>query len=104
VEIILNLKALSLRINDNETHTLVIDTDKPGVVRAKDIQAPAAVEIVNPQMPICTLEEGAHLKMEMTAKRGAAMFPRRGTRCRTSPSDHPRRFYFLAHTQGQFSR
>ncbi|HPU01488.1 MAG: DNA-directed RNA polymerase subunit alpha [Firmicutes bacterium] len=75
VEIILNLKALSLRINDNETHTLVIDTDKPGVVRAKDIQAPAAVEIVNPQMPICTLEEGAHLKMEMTAKRGRGYVP-----------------------------
>lgn len=75
IEIILNLKSLSMRIHDNETHTLVIDTDKPGVVRAKDIQAPAGVEILNPQLAICTLEEKASLKMEMTAMKGRGYVP-----------------------------
>ncbi len=75
IEIILNLKALSMRINDAEPQTLVIDTDKPGVVRAKDIQAPAEVEILNPQMAICTLEEKAHLRMEMTAMKGRGYVP-----------------------------
>src|SRR5690606_36118079 len=75
IEIILNLKALSMRINDAEPQTLVIDTDKPGVVRAKDIQAPAEAEILNPQMAICTLEEKARLRMEMTAMKGRGYVP-----------------------------
>lgn len=75
IEIILNLKSLSMRIRDSEPQNLVIDTDKPGVVRAKDIQAPAGVEILNPQLAICTLEEKAHLKMEMTAMKGRGYVP-----------------------------
>jgi DNA-directed RNA polymerase subunit alpha len=75
IEIILNLKSLSMRIQDSEPQNLVIDTDKRGVVRAKDIQVPAGVEILNPQLAICTLEENAHLKMEITAMRGHGYVP-----------------------------
>ena len=75
IEIILNLKSLSMRIQDSEPQNLVIDTDKPGVVRAKDILAPAGVEILNPQLAICTLEEKAHLRMEMTAMKGRGYVP-----------------------------
>lgn len=75
IEIILNLKSLSMRIRDSEPQNLVIDTDKPGIVRAKDIQMPAGVEILNPQLAICTLEEKAHLKMELTAMKGHGYVP-----------------------------
>ncbi|HOB29124.1 MAG: DNA-directed RNA polymerase subunit alpha [Dethiobacteria bacterium] len=75
IEIILNLKSLSMRIQDTEPQVLVIDMDKPGVVRAKDIQAPAGVEILNPQLAICTLEENARLYMEMTAMKGRGYLP-----------------------------
>ncbi len=75
IEIILNLKSLSMRIRDSEPQNLVIDTDKPGIVRAKDIQVPAGVEILNPQLAICTLEEKAHLKMELTAMKGHGYVP-----------------------------
>ncbi len=75
IEIILNLKSLSMRIHDSEPQELVIDTDKSGVVRAKDILAPAGVEILNPQLAICTLEEKAHLRMEMTAAKGRGYVP-----------------------------
>lgn len=75
IEIILNLKSLSMRIQDGEPQTLVIDVSRPGVVRAEDIQAPAGVEILNPQLVICTLEEDARIYMEMTAMKGRGYVP-----------------------------
>lgn len=75
IEIILNLKALSMKIYSNEPQTLVIDTDQPGVVRAKDIKAPADVEILNPRLLICTLEDNARLYMEMTAVNSRGYVP-----------------------------
>lgn len=85
IEIILNLKSLSMRIHDSEPQNLIIDTDKPGVVRAKDIQAPAGVEILNPQLPVCTLEEKAHLRMEMTATKGRGYVPAERNKAANQP-------------------
>ncbi|NMD43491.1 MAG: DNA-directed RNA polymerase subunit alpha, partial [Firmicutes bacterium] len=75
IEIILNLKSLSMRIQDAEPQVLVIDVNRAGVVRAEDIQAPAGVEILNPQLAICTLEEDARIYMEMTAMKGRGYVP-----------------------------
>ena len=38
IEIILNLKSLSMKIHSDEPQTLIIDTDQPGEIRAKDIR------------------------------------------------------------------
>ncbi len=75
IEIILNLKAISLKIHSDEPQTLTIDTDQPGAVKAKDINAPADVEILNEEQHICTLEENARLYMEMTAVNGRGYVP-----------------------------
>ena len=75
IEIILNLKSLSMKIHSTEPQTLILDTDKPGTVRAQDIKAPAEVEILNPQLPICTLEEDARLYLEMTAVNNRGYIP-----------------------------
>ncbi len=75
IEIILNLKSLSMRIQDPGPHVLIIDADSPGVIRARDIQAPAGVDILNPQLPICTLAEDARIYMEMTAMKGRGYVP-----------------------------
>jgi DNA-directed RNA polymerase subunit alpha len=75
IEIILNLKALSLKIHSDEPQTLIIESEDQGVVRAGDIKAPAEVEILNPQLPIATLEEGGRLYMEMTAMNGRGYVP-----------------------------
>ncbi|HOL17885.1 MAG TPA: DNA-directed RNA polymerase subunit alpha [Bacillota bacterium] len=75
IEIILNLKNLSMKIHSNEPQTLILDTDKPGVVRARDIKAPAEVEILNPDLPICTLEEDARIYMELTAVNNRGYVP-----------------------------
>lgn len=75
IEIILNLKSLSMKIHSNEPRTLILDTDNPGVVRAQEIKVPADVEILNPQLLICTLEENARIYMEMTAVNNRGYVP-----------------------------
>lgn len=68
--IILNIKKLILKIQDDEIHTLRISKTGPGTVLAQDIICPDGVEVLNGDMYICTLEEGASLEMELQAKSG----------------------------------
>lgn len=70
--IILNLKQLILKIDisDNNTYTLRIQETGPCVVTAGDIQCPEGVQVLNPDLPICTLSAGKEFNMEMKAKLG----------------------------------
>ncbi len=74
-EILMNLKALRLKIHAAEPQLLIVDAEGKGEIRAKDIQAPADVEILNPELLIATLEEEGRLYMEITASRGRGYFP-----------------------------
>jgi len=69
-EIILNLKGLSLKIHSDEEKVLEIDADGEGNVLAGDIRADSDVEILNPDLHIATLAEGARLHMRIFAGRG----------------------------------
>lgn len=70
--IILNLKELVLRIDDdrNEPKRLEITAEGPGTVYAKDIKLPALVKVINPGLEICHLAEGGKIHMTMYAKNG----------------------------------
>lgn len=74
-EIILNLKGLSLKVHDDQEHFLRLDVSGPGEILAGDIQVDEAVEIVNPDLYICTLNEGAQLSMEMRVGQGRGYVP-----------------------------
>jgi DNA-directed RNA polymerase subunit alpha len=69
-EILLNLKALRMKIHSQEPQVLIVDVQGEGEVRAGDIKAPAEVEILNPDLVIATLEESGKLYMEITAQVG----------------------------------
>lgn len=69
-EIILNLKRLSLKIHSDEEKILIIDAENGGEITAADIRADSDVDIMNPDLHIATLTEGAHLYMELHAGRG----------------------------------
>jgi DNA-directed RNA polymerase subunit alpha len=69
-EIILNVKQLALRIDSEGEKTLTIDATKEGVVTAADIKTDADVEILNPDLYICTVAKGGKLHAEMTAHTG----------------------------------
>ena len=69
-EIIVNLKNVRLKFDDNEEKALRIDYNGEGEVTAGDIITDGTVEILNPDLHIATISEGGSLKMEMTADRG----------------------------------
>lgn len=75
IEIILNLKAVSLKIHSEEPQILLIETEEAGEIKAVDIKAPSEVEILNPEHRICTLEEGSRLFIEMNAVNGRGYIP-----------------------------
>jgi DNA-directed RNA polymerase subunit alpha len=69
-ELIVNLKNVRLRFDENEEKTLRIEHKGEGEVTAGDIIADSSVEILNPDLHIATISEGGSLVMEMTADRG----------------------------------
>ncbi len=69
-DIILNLKSLSLKVHGDELQVIRIDAKGPGEVLASDIIRSSQVEVLNPDLHIATLDNGAHLVMEMTVEKG----------------------------------
>ena len=68
--IILNIKKLILKIQDDEVYTLRISKRGPGEVTGADIICPEGVEILSKDHYICTLEEDGVLEMELQARVG----------------------------------
>lgn len=74
-EIIVNLKNVRLKFDENEEKTLHINFNGEGEVKAGDIQTDGTVEILNPDLHIATVSEGGHLVIELTANRGRGYVP-----------------------------
>ena len=69
-DIILNLKQIPLKMHTDTTKTLYVRVDKAGEVRARDIEADADIEILEPDAHIATVAEHGKLHMELRVKRG----------------------------------
>jgi DNA-directed RNA polymerase subunit alpha len=69
-DIILNIKALRLSMDDATPRTLLIDKTGEGPVLASDIQAPTGVHVLDPNQHIATLSKGGRLHVEMTCAMG----------------------------------
>ncbi len=70
VEIILNIKNLHVKLNEPGPKVVYINAEGKGEVTAADIKADSAVEILNPELHIATLNEDAKLNMEITLTSG----------------------------------
>ncbi|MBR3364762.1 MAG: DNA-directed RNA polymerase subunit alpha [Solobacterium sp.] len=68
--IILQLKQLIMKIEDDEVYNLQISANGPCTVTAGDIICPAQVEILKKDLEIAHLEKGVSLEMELKAKNG----------------------------------
>jgi len=75
LSIILNLRGVVFRTQDEELHRLYLNVTGPAEVRAKDIEVPAGVEIVNPDHYIATLNEDGRLEVEMELETGRGFRP-----------------------------
>ena len=69
--IILNIKKIALKsFTEDENKVLEIDVKGPAVVTAGDIKHDSDIQVLNPDLYICTVAEGHHFHVRMNAKNG----------------------------------
>ena len=72
-EIILNLKRVVIKSSNMDKDyqkTVRLVKEGPAIVKAGDIEADAEIEVLNPDLYICTIDEGGKLDMELTIGKG----------------------------------
>ena len=74
-EIVLNVKRIIMKLHCQGTKTVYIDAVGPCEVTAGDIKADGEVEILNPELHLCTLGEGATFNVEITLSQGRGYVP-----------------------------
>jgi DNA-directed RNA polymerase subunit alpha len=75
VDIVLNIKQLALRMHAEGPKRMTLRATGPGQVTAGQIDAPADIEILNKNHVICTLDDGATVRMEFTVETGKGYVP-----------------------------
>jgi len=85
-DIVLNLKDIVVRMHTDadEVEAPLVATG-PGEIKAKDIDLPAGVEILNPEAPIATLEKRTKLEMYLTIGRGRGYSPAEDNKSEDQP-------------------
>ncbi len=84
-DLVLNVKQLAIRMQGEGPKRLALTADGPGEVTAGQIQTTGDIEIANPDLVICTLDDGAKLSMELTVGTGKGYVPAAQNR----PEDAP---------------
>ncbi|MDX2027809.1 MAG: DNA-directed RNA polymerase subunit alpha [Alphaproteobacteria bacterium] len=84
-DIVLNIKGLALRMHNEGPRKIRLRAEGPGEVTAKQIETGSDVEIMNPELVICTLDRGAHLSMEITVETGRGYIPAAALRKEDTP-------------------
>ena len=74
-DIVLNVKSLALKSNSEGVKKLILDVKGPGEIKASDITLVPDIEILNPDLVICNLDEKTNFHMEMTVSSGKGYVP-----------------------------
>ena len=69
-DIVLNVKSLALKSSSEGSKKLILDSKGPGEIKASQITPVADIEILNPDLVICHLDENTHFHMEMVVGNG----------------------------------
>jgi len=84
-DIVLNLKSLALRYHGDEPRRISLSMTGPGEVTAGMIQTSHDIEILDPDLVICTLDDGTKINMEMTVTTGKGYVPASQNRAEDDP-------------------
>src|SRR5689334_18801016 len=84
-DIVLNVKQIALRMQGEGPKRLQLSASGPAEVTAGDIATSGDIEVMNPDLVICHLDEGATLNMELTADVGKGY----GAAVANRPADAP---------------
>ena len=74
-DIVLNIKSLALKSSSEGTKKLILDAKGPGEIKASDITPLPDIEILNPELVICNLDEKTNFHMEMNVNSGKGYVP-----------------------------
>jgi DNA-directed RNA polymerase subunit alpha len=69
-DIVLNVKSLALKSSSDSNSKLILEAKGPGEIKASNITTSADIEILNPDLVICNLDENTNFHMEMTVNSG----------------------------------
>ncbi|MCB1481603.1 MAG: DNA-directed RNA polymerase subunit alpha [Rhodobiaceae bacterium] len=69
-DIVLNIKDIAIKMEGDGPKRMVLRKQGPGQVIAGDIQTVGDVEILNPNLVLCTLDDGAEIRIEFTVNTG----------------------------------
>ena len=84
-DMVLNVKQIALRMQGEGAKRLQLSATGPAEVTAGDIVTSGDIEVLNPELVICHLDDGATLNMELTAQSGKGYVPAAANR----PADAP---------------
>ena len=84
-DIVLNIKDVAIKMQGEGPKRMTLRKQGPGVVTAGDIQVTGDIEVLNPELVLCTLDEGADVRMEFTVDTGKGYVPAD----RNRPEDAP---------------
>ncbi len=84
-DIVLNIKMLALRMHSEGPKRMTLVATGPGEITAGMIEAGHDIEIIDPDIVICTLDEGAKISMEMTVNEGKGYVPATLNRAEDAP-------------------
>ncbi len=84
-DIVLNIKDIAIKMQGEGPKRMVVKKQGPGTVTAGDIQTVGDIVVLNPDLVICTLDEGAEIRMEFTVNTGKGYVPAE----RNRPEDAP---------------
>ena len=84
-DIVLNVKSLALRMHGDGPKRMYLEGSGPGEITAGMIEAGHDIEIVEPDIAICTLDDGAKISMELTVDSGKGYVPATQNRAPDAP-------------------
>ena len=84
-DIILNIKAIAIRMESEGPKRMTVRKQGAGVVTAGDIQTVGDVEILNPELILCTLDDEADIRIEFTVDSGKGYVSSERNRAEDAP-------------------
>lgn len=70
VDLMLNFKKLKLRKHSKEAETITLEVKGPKEVTAADLKVSSDIEVMNPDLPLFTIEKGGSVSIELTVEKG----------------------------------
>ena len=84
-DIVLNIKDIAIKMQGDGPKRMTLKKQGPGQVTAGDIATPGDIQVLNPNLVICTLDDGAEIRMEFTVATGKGYVSAERNRAEDAP-------------------